>query len=227
MSDFIKFRNQYPEFVFNSYELTENSETINIRYNFEIKGLSSFSPEWKIKKCSPENITDDIKLQKLVFSLGMVELVSYWKITCSPRVSVLCGTLDEKQIRWWKTQYFNGLGEFFYRNGINTDFDSFMQISTADNIVYEGSDTSRSLEGCLIPVGGGKDSIVTLELLKETHDKNCYICRKTFFIGYMCVDIKHYSYPLALYTESIFKMFKKTILFLNSHQRSHFTFQRS
>jgi len=173
LSDFIKFRNQYPEFVFNSYELTENSETINIRYNFEIKGLSSFSPEWKIKKCSPENITDDIKLQKLVFSLGMVELVSYWKITCSPRVSVLCGTLDEKQIRWWKTQYFNGLGEFFYRNGINTDFDSFMQISTADNIVYEGSDTSRSLEGCLIPVGGGKDSIVTLELLKETHDKNC------------------------------------------------------
>jgi len=78
LSDFIKFRNQYPEFVFNSYELTENSETINIRYNFEIKGLSSFSPEWKIKKCSPENITDDIKLQKLVFSLGMVELVSYW-----------------------------------------------------------------------------------------------------------------------------------------------------
>ena len=29
------------------------------------------------------------------------------------------------------------------------------------------------------------------------------------------------------YTESILKMFKKTILFLNSHQRSLFTFQRS
>ena len=51
-------------------------------------------------------------------SLGMVELVSYWKITCSPQVVIEAGSLSEEQILWWKDLYFNGLGEFFYVNKI-------------------------------------------------------------------------------------------------------------
>lgn len=179
MSDYEKFRSEYPEFVYKNYELTETDETINIKYSFQITGLSEFSPEWKIRKSSPENITDDEKLRKLVFSLGMVELVSYWKITCSPVVKVLCGKLDDKQIRWWKTQYFNGLGEFFYRNGIDADFETFMSIDSSDGNEISGRTYERQLRGCLIPVGGGKDSIVTLELLKEMkNDSFCYLINR-------------------------------------------------
>ena len=172
MSDYEKFRNSYPEFIYKSFELSETDETINIKYNFEIKGLSEFSPEWKIRKKNSSPVTDDLKLRKLVFSLGMVELVSYWKITCSPKVTVLCGQLDDKQIKWWKTQYFNGLGEFFYRNNIKPDFGSFMHIDSSE-YSFSGNTISRNLNGCLIPVGGGKDSIVTLDLLKESAKENC------------------------------------------------------
>lgn len=172
MSDFEKFRSDYPEFIYRSFELTENDEDILIKYNFEIKGLSEFSPEWKIRKKSPESITDDVKLRKLVFSLGMVELVSYWKITCSPSVKVLCGHLDDTQKKWWKKQYFNGLGEFFYRNGIAADFDTFMNIESS-GMEERGKEYNRSLNGCLIPVGGGKDSIVTLSLLRDMRKESC------------------------------------------------------
>jgi len=178
MSDYEKFRSEYPEFIYKSFELTENSEDICIKYNFEIKGLSEFSPEWKIRKASPDNVTEDTKLRKLVFSLGMVELVSYWKITCSPSVTVLCGTLDEEQKTWWKKQYFNGLGEFFYRNGIDADFDSFMTVSCSGT-EESGKSVTRTLKGCLIPVGGGKDSIVTLNLLKDMRkDSCCYLINR-------------------------------------------------
>ena len=174
MSDFETFRKKYPEFIYKKYDITHESDCIKIKYYFEIAGLSEFSPEWKIHKNKTESFSDDSILNKLVFSLGMVELISYWKITCSPLVSVLCGELDKEQITWWKTQYFNGLGEFFYRNGIQTDIESFMSIQTTsdhESEIYK--EYNRNLSGCLIPVGGGKDSIVTLNLLSEMKKDNC------------------------------------------------------
>ncbi len=174
MSDFETFRKKYPEFVYKKYEITEKSDCINIKYYFEITGLSEFSPEWSIHKKITESFSDDQTLDNLVFSLGMVELISYWKITCSPSVNVLCGKLDDEQISWWKTQYFNGLGEFFYRNGIKTDIQNFMSVKTAsDRVLKTYKNKNRSLSGCLIPVGGGKDSIVTLNLLSEMKNDNC------------------------------------------------------
>ena len=33
--------------------------------------------------------------------------------------------LSNEQIDWFKKLYFNGLGEFFYRNNIDVSFDNF------------------------------------------------------------------------------------------------------
>ena len=105
----------------------------------------------------------------------MVELVSYWKITCSPQVVIEAGTLNEDQILWWKDLYFNGLGEFFYVNKITeADQEGFMEIvcelgeeNKQKNDYGKKQDTKGSEKGVLVPVGGGKDSAVTLELLKS------------------------------------------------------------
>ncbi len=168
------FRSKYPEFVYRKYEITQTSDSLNIKYYFEITGLSEFSPQWKIRTKTAESLIEDKTLNQLVFSLGMVELISYWKITCSPQVNIICGSLDEEQKKWWKTQYFNGLGEFFYRNGITTDMDSFMKIETSSASEYDKlKKCYRDLKGCLIPVGGGKDSIVTLNLLSDMKKDNC------------------------------------------------------
>ena len=117
-------------------------------------------------------------IDNLVFHIGMIELISYWKIACPKKVVIKPFALDEEQIRWWKKLYFNGLGEFFYVNGINTSIDEFMQIESDDlktsirpeRIGVEKSPTNKDAllyEQTLIPVGGGKDSVVTLELLKN------------------------------------------------------------
>ena len=161
---FTELRQQYPEFIFRGIRKEYASGRLHLSYDFEITGLCSFAPTWEIPCAKPD--FDDPALSRLIFSLGMAELVSYWKITCSPTVRLPL-TMSKAQADWWKQLYFGGLGEFFYRNGIEAGFDSFMTIRCGENAAPVSDAAQKTLSGKLIPVGGGKDSIVTLNLLKD------------------------------------------------------------
>lgn len=180
MEDFLKFRAEYPEFVYESYRYEEHEGRLDIVYGFRVPGLAEFHPTWSIPMLEGTcPAVDPEALDELAFSLGLVELVSYWKAACPPLVRVEGRTLNADQIRWWKKLYFNGLGEFFYTNGIQAD-DSFMEI-----VCGEGAKPSprakpsparpEGLPKVLIPVGGGKDSAVTIELLNGAAERYCYI----------------------------------------------------
>ena len=170
MSKFEQLREQHNEFVYESYEVKDDSFVFHFRMD-----KYSFDPCWHFSHDFIKNAADKELLNYAVFSLGMAELVSYWKCACPPVVKINCGSLCKEQADWWKKLYFNGLGEFFYRNEIKTDIDSFMQIIPCSEKAPHFP-AENSGKGFLIPVGGGKDSVVTLELLKEYHDTNsCYI----------------------------------------------------
>ncbi len=59
----------------------------------------------------------------------MIELISYWKAACPPKVLIKPHCLKQEQISWWEALYFNGLGEFFFVNDIDTSHDTFMEIT--------------------------------------------------------------------------------------------------
>lgn len=172
---FEQLRERHPSFVYRGYELSEKDGEILIRYDFSLENGPEFHPETRIEiKDGEKNPFSSPAAERMVFALGMVELVSYWKCACPPTVYVDCGHLDEWDIRWWKKLYFNGLGEFFYRNGISADSETFMNIvCRAENRDYPLFDYSCE-ELNLIAVGGGKDSAVTTELLKRYRDKNMF-----------------------------------------------------
>lgn len=177
MERYLKFRKKYPHFFYRGYSTEETLNELKLTYTFEIEGLSEFTPTWTFPKKGNTQVkwSEDPLMKKMIFSLGMVELVSYWKITCSPQVVIEAGTLNEDQILWWKDLYFNGLGEFFYVNKITeADQEGFMEIvcelgeeNKQKNDYGKKQDTKGSEKGVLVPVGGGKDSAVTLELLKS------------------------------------------------------------
>jgi hypothetical protein len=81
-----------------------------------------------LKKHKDIDYKNEEVVRRLVFNLGLVELVSYWKCACPPLVRIKAGYLDEEQKEWWKRQYFLGLGEFFYTNRIDTNIIDFMEI---------------------------------------------------------------------------------------------------
>ena len=181
MKQYLSLREQYPRFAYRGYEIEEKDSCLKITYRFETLGLSEFAPVWVFPKAEGDcrRWSEDRLMQDMIFSLGMVELVSYWKIACPPIVTVEAGRLNQDQIDWWKDLYFNGLGEFFYVNGIKeADPNHFMDIQCAGQLKapctdqYKerheecGVETVGKGNGVLVPIGGGKDSAVTLELLR-------------------------------------------------------------
>lgn len=183
MERYAELRNQYSRFFYRGFEVEKTPTELKITYHFEIEGLAEFAPCWTFPRPEGGGEPDE----KLIFSLGLVELISYWKIACPPQVVVEAGELDEDQIRWWKHLYFNGLGEFFYVNNINeADPENFMEICCAGRedfmeircagredsaetaAAWEKNVPARSIsQGVLVPIGGGKDSVVTLDLLRR------------------------------------------------------------
>lgn len=193
MEKYKKFREDYPQFIYNGYTINEDVEKIYIEYDFQVPGLSEFKPAWTFPKKSPysraegRSFSGDDRFREMVYSLGLVELVSYWKIACPPKVLIKCGNLDENQKAWWKSLYFNGLGEFYYTNGIEENENDFMDIIIDEGagaygeckeagVTAAAGNASGQLAGCLVPIGGGKDSALTLSILKDEKDTNyCYI----------------------------------------------------
>ncbi len=165
MKTYTQLRSSFPVFRYSGYDTASLENGTELTFHFSIDDLAAFSPKWFFPKGESPVDENDKTFQTLVFSLGMAELVSYWKITCSPNVIIEAGALSPKQIQWWKKLYFNGLGEFFYLNKISADPDDFMAIE-APAPIGAPSPSARPLSGNLIPVGGGKDSSVSLEILR-------------------------------------------------------------
>ena len=165
------FRRTYPEMVYAGYEYGVQPDGLHIVFTFRIGEDIVFSPTAMIPN-RPFLKWDNLqkRIDRLVFNIGMIELVSYWKCYCPPRVRVLCGSLEADEVEFWKKTYFNGLGEFFYVNGIEATQEDFMEIVSegkAKDCNPEKGSTHLAQDATLVPVGGGKDSVVTLSLLGE------------------------------------------------------------
>ena len=160
LEEFKKFNT----FRYIDYEITYLDKLIKIVFHFAIDDLTDFKPSLEIP-VSKKDIDKDY-VDYLVFNIGMIEAISYWKCVCPYNFIIECGSLDEKQEEFFRKIFYYGLGEFFYVNQIDVDEDNFIKFiskgnSKKNNIKYDGI-------GDMIAIGGGKDSCVTLSLVKGT-----------------------------------------------------------
>jgi hypothetical protein len=151
-----------------------SEEKLMIEFLFVVNEQIKFQPTISIPTRSFYKIDElsEEQINVLAFNIGMIELVSYWKATCSPTVIIKPFALSNEQIKWWKKLYFQGLGEFFYLNGIQTTQVEFMTIESVSDIVLK-KQTFNLDEKVIVPIGGGKDSVVTLELLRKSNFELC------------------------------------------------------
>ena len=204
---FSQLREAYKVFVYHGFTYQQTSEGVDITFHFDIPGLTSFSPSLQVPGDSWDIIQDPSSSlgQAFVYSIGLVELVSYWKSVCSPVILLPGALLDDKQIEFWHNLYYDGLGEFFFTNGIDVDREDMVTILDRERMNESYNESiQRSLKEAgiktrsagthdvpldlrsgafadvpshslnrkelLIPVGGGKDSIVSLERLSRQRE---------------------------------------------------------
>ncbi|MCJ7786946.1 hypothetical protein MUP06_01905, partial [Patescibacteria group bacterium] len=167
------FRKKYSQFTYESFSSKIFNNDLEISFKFVIEPGITFNPKITIKNIDKKNmgLIGNRVLNNLIFHLGLIELLSYWKTTCSPEIIIKAGFLNSEQLSFWKDLIIKGMGQFFYENRINFKKPAFLDITCPKSNQLSRFDLDRfngKLKNrYLVPVGGGKDSIVTLEILKK------------------------------------------------------------
>lgn len=171
---FLELREKYKNISYDKFTFNETENSYDVAYYYTL-GEYHFVHKLSILKrefFKIENLKDK---DVFLFNIGLCELISYYKAVCPKKVILKAGALKEEQIDFWKTLFYNGLGEFRFLNKIDVAYEDFVEFENATDSIFSKSKIGN-VEGNLIPVGGGKDSIVTLELLREDKEKNtCFI----------------------------------------------------
>ncbi len=173
----------YPVFSYDSFSMKTEEGKLVCSFQF------SCCDRHFVTTDTLDSISEDLlsriptkELETYVFHLGLSEIATYWKAFCSPMIEIKCGSLNEAQIQFWQKLFYHGLGEFFYINKIkpffveiktsivgkgSLDFDPALRVIAQDDNSKTTPENLNMKPSVLVPVGGGKDSIVTLELLAQ------------------------------------------------------------
>jgi len=181
----VKFlRKKHPRFIYRGYSYKVVKNNLKIIFSFRLEPDIRFRPEIIIKGINQSRFKKigERVLNNLVFHLGLMEIPSYWKAACSPEIVIRAGYLNKEQIAWWHDLTMQGMGQFFYENKINYRKPDFLRITSNPKIEVKPQEIAsfELLDRYLVPLGGGKDSIVTLEKLKRQKKKiNCFVVNPT------------------------------------------------
>jgi hypothetical protein len=163
---------QYKTFIFDSYNFDTATKTLFLKYSYDdrlfFEETVEFSLERKLKAVELEIL--DTVFKYLHLAAG----ISYYKLFLPYAVEVRTTELSSEEADFFNSFYRNGLGEFSYRNGIVDLWDRIkfpISREGGENPNLDFKLTKRFA----IPIGGGKDSIVTLEAIKR-HCGNMILC---------------------------------------------------
>lgn len=165
-----ELRTKHPRFIYRGFSWQWSDQALVINYDFLLEPDIVFTPKIKLFPLEEAAIkaVDPQQLEAWIFNLGMIELFSYWKAAAPAEIVVQAGPLTEAQIAWWHQLLINGMGEFFYTNELDFTADDFVTISNNyDGGAYQPTTTAPSGDKLLVPIGGGKDSALLIELLEE------------------------------------------------------------
>jgi UDP-N-acetylmuramoylalanine--D-glutamate ligase len=157
------------QFIFVDYALEPEERRAVFRYEiaFESRPSLTFSDSVVFpREFSLDEIPSGL-LRNALHSLHLMLGISYYKLYCPPEIVLLTDPLSKEQADFWNTIYGRGLGEFYYRNGIDPNI---VIRFPYDESVFTHSYAFQRKDRSLVGIGGGKDSIVVGELLKERGD---------------------------------------------------------
>lgn len=156
-------RRTQSSFTFGIHRVDLSNELIVFPYSL-IHGEETFSFEERLVVPGLSRNGNFALVQRVLESLHLILGISYWKTFCPTVINTGSIALTKKQAAFWDKVYTKGLGEFFYAN--NIDFHGLVQFPVSKK---DASPPVRlaTQDKSLLQLGGGKDSIVSAEVLKK------------------------------------------------------------
>lgn len=188
----------FENFIFEDYSFNEETRTAFFRYSYDekIHFEERLVFDFPVIKDFDINALEGA-LQGLWLMLG----ISYFKAFLPPHIQIKKQTLSSAQKIFFEKIYTQGLGEFLYQNNISLKKNISFPPASKKALPKLKSHTS-SLEGSLVLVGGGKDSLTTAEILKAQKEdfETLTVGEYPFFKG-MIQKIGHPHYTVKRFLD--------------------------
>ena len=149
---------KYRQFIFEDYVFDAETRSLQLHYSFDghVPFTETYRFDFEFTSYDPELL--DRAIQNLFFMAG----VSYYKTYLASEIVINKGQLDADGAAFYSKTYQRGLGEFFFVNKL----DPHTPITFPTNVeTITPLQSDERNEGMLIGIGGGKDSLVSVELL--------------------------------------------------------------
>ncbi|NCN87376.1 MAG: hypothetical protein GW941_00610 [Candidatus Pacebacteria bacterium] len=172
-----ELRKKHQKLIYKNFKIDHHDEDVIITSNFVLYPNIEFNPKVTIHGVGPEQLAyiPHEELNQYAFNIGMAEIFSYWKAAAPQEIIIEAGSLSQEQIDFWHDLLIQGMGEYFYVNKIDFTPQDFVRFSSPREITQVKQDQHQirenNLSGVLLPLGGGKDSLVSLDLLKENYQE--------------------------------------------------------
>ncbi|MBO0736819.1 MAG: endonuclease domain-containing protein [Alphaproteobacteria bacterium] len=156
----------YKAFVFEDYCYDPAASTLRLHYRFSEgpRFEEQLVFDFTSRRLSLSGMQVLDRIFRLIFLLSGV---SYYKAFVPKLLSCEAFALDKATARFVQTFYEKGLAEFAFTNALPLGGHLSFEADSAPAPAPIELDLPRST---LVPVGGGKDSIVTIECLRQGHD---------------------------------------------------------
>ena len=150
---------KYRQFVFEDYHFDPKTGVLNLHYAMDeaLRFRETYRFDFEYADYDAESL--DIAMQALFFMAG----VSYYKMYVPPEIVVKKGQLDPEMAKFFSKTYQRGLGEFWYLNQLDVRTPVLFPPTTTH---VPARSSEKKGQGLLVAIGGGKDSLVSVEILR-------------------------------------------------------------
>jgi hypothetical protein len=151
---------QYRQFTFKRYLFDRAGGQLQLYYGYDDDLEFCESYHFDFDFADYDEPVLDRALQTLFFTAG----VSYYKVFLAPKIVIQAGEIDPELSSFLSRTYQKGLGEFFYVNQLDPRTTVNFPVTSQGLMPL-----TTSSKGLLVGIGGGKDSLVSVDLLRKTN----------------------------------------------------------
>lgn len=150
---------RFESFIFKDYAFNKETKTLELMYSFDdqLHFKETFIFDFDFINYSPQVLDKAIEI--LFFICG----ISYFKAYLVNKIEIKVGLIDENLANFLNKLYKKGLGEYLYINNLDFDDIATFRANTKESFLP----LSEATNGAIVGVGGGKDSLVVIEALRD------------------------------------------------------------